>query len=212
MWQQGETVVHQEVWNGRLWAARPLTVVEDTAERTLLWIPHGTIRKVPMTPPTRPDPADVNARTIASLKHRDWLLGQHVWDVSSLWIVRPDDWYTILVSWRPDGSHLGWYINLQRPMQRNSVGFEAMDLMLDIVLEPDLSWRWKDKEEFEEILRLGIFDPSLGERIRTTALAVIDDIEQRRSPFCDPWPAWTPDPSWPTPQLPDGWNVVQPAG
>ena len=47
MWQQGETVVHQEVWNGRLWAAWPMTVIEDTSERTLLWIPHGTIRKVP---------------------------------------------------------------------------------------------------------------------------------------------------------------------
>lgn len=40
VWQRGETVVHQEVWNDRLWAARPLTVVEDTAKRTLLWIPH----------------------------------------------------------------------------------------------------------------------------------------------------------------------------
>jgi len=165
VWQRGETVVHQEVWNGRLWAARPLTVVEDTAERTLLWIPHGTVRKVPITPPTRRDPADVHARTIASLEHRDWLLGEHVWDVSSLWIVRPDDWYTVLVSWRPDGSHLGWYVNLQEPMRRNPSGFEAMDLMLDIVVESDLSWRWKDAEEFDEIVRRGIFDPDLGEQV-----------------------------------------------
>ena len=86
-----------------VWAARPLIVVEDTARRTLLWIPHGTVRRVPITSPTRPDPGDVHARTMASLQHRDWLLGEHVWDVSSLWIVRPDDWYTILVSWRPTG-------------------------------------------------------------------------------------------------------------
>jgi hypothetical protein len=66
-----------------------LTVVEDTAERTLLWIPHGTVRKVPVTPPTRSDPPDVHSRTIASVEHRDWLLGQHVWDASSLWILAP---------------------------------------------------------------------------------------------------------------------------
>jgi protein associated with RNAse G/E len=208
LWQRGETVVHQEVWNGRLWAARPLTVVEDTAERTLLWIPHGTRRKVPITPPTRPDPNDVHARTIASLEHEDWLLGEHVWDVSSLWILRPEDWYTILVSWRPDGSHLGWYINLQEPMRRNPIGFEAMDLMLDVVLEPDLSWRWKDRDEFEEIARRGIFDPDLVQRIRDTARKVIGDIEQSRAPFSDPWPSWTPNPSWPTPRLPAGWSEI----
>ena len=121
---------------------------------------------------------------------------------------RPDDWYTILVSWRPDGSHLGWYINLQQPMHRNPIGFEAMDLMLDIVAEPDLSWRWKDREEFEEIVRCGIFDPALGDQIRRTALSVIDDIDHRRAPFCDPWPSWTPDQSWALPQLPTGWDQV----
>ena len=208
VWQRGETVVHQEVSDGRLWAARPLIVVEDTAQRTLLWIPHGTVRKVPITPPTRPDPGDVQARTIASLEHRDWMLGEHVWDVSSLWIVRPGDWYTILVSWRPDGSHLGWYVNLQEPMRRNPIGFEAMDLMLDIVVEPDLSWRWKDREEFDEIVERGIFAPDLGDQVQATALSLIEDIEQGRAPFCDAWPSWTPDRSWPAPQLPADWNRV----
>ena len=70
-------------------------------------------------------------------------------------------------------------------MCRTPIGFEAMDLMLDVVVEPDLSWRWKDREEFDEIVERGIFDPGLGERVRATALSVIDDIEQGRAPFCD---------------------------
>jgi hypothetical protein len=27
-----------------------------------------------------------------------------------------------------------------------------MDLMLDIVVEPDMTWRWKDDDEFDEIV------------------------------------------------------------
>lgn len=80
-----------------------------------------------------------------------------------------------------------------------------MDLMLDIVVEPDLSWRWKDADEFDEILRSGIFDGDLGQRVRTTADRVIELIERRAPPFCEPWPDWRPDPGW-RPALPPDWN------
>jgi len=38
VWNPGDVIVHQEVWGGRVWAPRPLVVVEDTDERLLLWI------------------------------------------------------------------------------------------------------------------------------------------------------------------------------
>ena len=208
MWDPGDTIVHQEIWKGRVWAARPMTVVDDTEERTLLWMPFGTRRKIPLTSSHRPDPPDIHARTIANLDHADWVIGEHTWDVSCLWIVRPDDWHSTWVSWRPDGSHYGWYINLQAPMRRNSVGFEAMDLMLDVVAEPDLSWRWKDRDEFDEIAARGIFDPITVDRVMTEARSVIDDLEHERAPFNEPWPSWRPDPSWSAPSLPDNWDLI----
>jgi len=208
MWSRGQVVVHQEVWAGRLWAARPLFVVEDTEERVLLWIPQGTRRKVPITPTHRADPADIHTRAIENLHHRDWLLGDHTWDVSSLWILTPGRWHSTWVSWLADGSHLGWYVNLQRPMRRNAIGFEAMDLMLDVVAEPDLSWRWKDREEFDEIVQRGIFDGGLAAQVMSEALAVIDDVERRRSPFDGDWPSWRPDPTWGLPLLPEGWDLL----
>ena len=48
----------------------------------------------------------------------------------------------------------------------------------------------------------------LGRRVRSTAEAVIDDIENRREPFSTPWPNWTADSSWSPPRLPPGWDVV----
>lgn len=49
VWRPGDTIVHQEFWRGRLWAARPLTVVEDSGDRLVLWIPEGTGSPGPLT-------------------------------------------------------------------------------------------------------------------------------------------------------------------
>src|SRR6266576_1740450 len=46
--------------------------------------------------------------------------------------------------------------NFQRPYRRTTIGIEAMDLMLDLVVEPDRSWRWKDKHELETLVRRGM--------------------------------------------------------
>ncbi len=208
MWAPGETIVHQEVWRDRVWAARPLTVVEDTDDRLMLWMPRGTRRKVPVTPPGRTDPGSVKDRTIENLARGDWVHGDHVWDVSTLWLVRPGDWHSVWVSWLESGAHFGWYINLQQPYRRTELGIEAMDLMLDVVAEPDLTWRWKDEDEFDELLARGVFDTATGLRVRQEAEAVIGRIEAREAPFSEPWPAWRPDPGWPQPALPDGWDVV----
>lgn len=201
-WQPGETIVHTEHWQGRLWAARPLTVVEDVPDRLLLWLPHGTVRRVPATPVHRPSADHRKDRVIANLAHRDWEAGEHVWDVSSLWILRPGDWHAVWVSWRPTGEHLGWYVNLQTPFERTDIGIESMDLMLDVVADPDLSWRWKDDDEFDEIAERGIFEPELVARVRAEAERVIGRIEGREPPFDEPWPSWRPDPRWSAPRLP----------
>lgn len=211
-WTSGTTIVHFEVWNGRLWAARPMIVVDDDPELLTLWLPHGTRRKVPATPPSRPtpinpdDPDDRAPMVIANLVHEDWVLADHVWDVSTLWFIRPGDWHSLWASWSAAGTPLGWYVNLQRPFRRVAAGIEAMDLMLDVVAEPDASsWRWKDAEEFDELVDRGVFEPQLANRVRAEAASVIDRMERRSWPFDQRWHDWQPDPAWRLPALPDDW-------
>lgn len=36
-----------------------------------------------------------------------------------------------------------WYINFQRPYVRTAMGVETFDLLVDIVVRPDLTWTWK---------------------------------------------------------------------
>ena len=35
-------------------------------------------------------------------------------------------------------------------------------------------------------------------------------ITRREPPFDDDWTAWRPDPAWPVPVLPRGWDRVEP--
>lgn len=181
----------------------PRVVVEDTGDRMLLWLPQGTRRKVPATPAHRPDPQTRTARIIENLAHGDWAYGDHVWEVWSLWILYPEDWHAVWVSWTSPGRRLGWYVNLQRPYRRTPLGIEAMDLMLDIVVEPDMAWRWKDDDERGVLVDL---DAGTAERTRQEAAKVISRIENREPPFSEPWPDWRPSASWRLPVLSDGWN------
>lgn len=210
VWKPGDVVVHQEVWRDRVWAARPVVVVEDSPDRLLFWLPIGTVRKVPYTPPHRVDPGNRTARIIDLLERGDWIHVDHVWDVSCLWIIRPGDWHAVWISFLPTGQQFGWYVNLQRPVRRTAIGIESMDLALDVVATPDRVWSWKDDDEFEQILQRGIFAPDLGERVRSEALEVIDRLERNEPPFGEGWDRWRPDPAWPVPALPAGWDEPSP--
>ena len=171
-----------------------------------------------MTPSARTDPGDRTARVIDLLAKGDWVHVDHVWDVSSLWILKPGDMHAIWVSWLPSGEHFGWYVNLQYAFRRVSGGIEAMDLMLDVVVEPDLQWRWKDDDEFAQILALGLFDADLGASVQAEAETVIERLERlerlerRATPFDEPWPQWRPPSHWEPPRLPTGWDNVPTGG
>ena len=98
-WQAGTVIVQQELWRGKLWSARPMTVVEDRGTSLALWCPHGTRWKTATTPPTREPPLTRAERFAVSLTLGDWVLADFMWDVSTLVLVRPEQWHTVWVSW-----------------------------------------------------------------------------------------------------------------
>lgn len=208
VWAPGDVIVHHEVWRGRVWAARPLVVVDDAPDRLLLWLPAGTVRQVPVVSPARPAPPTRREQVITNLASGDWVHAEHVWDVSTLWILVPGAWHAVWVSWLLTGQHFGWYVNLQRPYRRTAVGIESMDMMLDIVVDPSGRWRWKDDDEFDEIEVRGIFDSDVVRRVRNEAATAIAQIERRVAPFDETWLDWRPSPSWPRPVLPTQWDCV----
>ncbi|MGE3074967.1 MAG: DUF402 domain-containing protein [Dehalococcoidia bacterium] len=203
-WHSGETIVIEEVWRGRTWSRRPVTVVEDAPERLVFWCPGGTRWKVPTTPPSREYHPDRAERFARNMEFGDWVLEDWHWRVPCLEFVRPGEWLAVRVTWAPDtGEHWGWYINLQEPFRRVEGGIEMMDMMLDVVVDAERAWWWKDEDEFALIRDRGFISPETAETVRSAGFEGIGRLERLDEPFGDHWLNWRPDPAWPMPQLPE---------
>lgn len=143
-----------------------------------------------------------------SLSLCDWSLKGTGWSISTLWFMPAQAWYSVWLSWDDDGKHLGWYVNFQEPFRRTKVGFQTMDLMLDIVVQPDRTWEMKDEDEFSELLARSLISQETAERVEEAVATVLSAIQRGAVPFNEEWVKWRPDPSWPTPRLLAGWEEV----
>ncbi len=188
-WSSGDAVVIREVWNGQVWRANACRVVRDDRDSFVLWFPPGSEVKFP----ARTDGTEIRIPcdewALADRRSHREMIGHFRWDARhSVWTIR-----------NGEGSLAFWYVNLDRVIGRNPVGFDYWDEKLDIVIEPDGTWRWKDEDELAEAARLGIVD---ADEVWAEARRVIAD-----PPWPTGWEDWRPDPSWTIPDLPDGWDA-----
>jgi predicted RNA-binding protein associated with RNAse of E/G family len=102
----------------------------------------------------------------------------------------------------PDGEPHGWYVDFIRPYPRTPSSVDTFDLMLDLVIEPDLSLRWKDEDEYAQGRRLGIIPDDEHKQVQLAREEVIGLFEERSGPFDDRWHTWRPETNWPLPVLP----------
>lgn len=134
----------------------------------------------------------------------EWRLGDGNWGRAQTLLLTPEGAaHSIWLFWSEDWTFLGWYVNLQQPHERTPVGFDTRDQVLDIWVDPDLSWKWKDEDELEAAVRLGRFTDAEAKAIRAEDERVIEEW-----PFPTGWEDWRPDPSWLIPELPEGWDRV----
>jgi hypothetical protein len=195
-WSSGEAVLVRETWHGAVFEARPATVVRDEAEITVLYVPARVRCGLPIGDdghelrlPDRPWRLEVRER------------GPHP-ILSFAW---PDTPYAILRWHTPDGRH-AWYVNLQDPLRRTEIGFDTVDHALDAIVSLDGAWAWKDEDELGEAVADGLFTPEDAERFRADGERAVARILGRQPPFDRDWDGWCPEPSWPAPALPEGWD------
>jgi hypothetical protein len=191
----GELAVWRIIWHGRVWWAVPVTVVED-GELVVLYTAPGTqfeAGEVLEGDPRMPT---------------EWRFGTRTIKNPVLQLTRPGEAHSVWAVWQEAGDELAhWYVNLQEPLRRTPIGFDTRDNMLDIVVEPDLSaWRWKDEDDVAEAVRIGLLSKQEADAIRREGERVIGLIEAGTPPFDPGWASWRPDPAWPVPALPEGWD------
>jgi predicted RNA-binding protein associated with RNAse of E/G family len=107
------------------------------------------------------------------------------------------------------GDFIPWYVNIETPHVRTKFGFDIDDLCLDVVIDSSLKFALKDADDLAERAKIGIYEPAQVAAIRASAAAAIARIESRQPPFDGSWAGWRPDPSWRTPALLRGWDIVE---
>lgn len=197
-WSSGDAVLLRELWSGRVFAARPAIVVADEPGQTMLFVPGRVSCGLPIGDdgeelrlPDRPWHLEVRDRGANPILSFAW----------------PDTRYAVLRWSTPEGAPV-WYVNLQDPLRRTPLGFDTVDHALDVLVGLDGTWRWKDEEELAEAVDLGLFTDEEAAAFRAEGQRAAARILDREPPFDHDWSGWRPDPSWPTPSLPEGWEWV----
>jgi hypothetical protein len=205
----GKLILHRSTRHDRIGWVRPARVVSDDERGLLLWVAPGS---------RVAHEVDQDGLTLRQMPFADWIrqsyqLAQLPWSGPGiLKLVRPGAAHSVW--WFRDGAgrFTGWYVNLEEPAVRwedgDLAGVDIVDQDLDIWVDPNLSWQWKDEGEFAE--RLGFPDHywvSDATAVRAEGERVVRDIEAGRFPFDGTWCDFTPDPAWGTPtELPPGWD------
>ncbi len=207
--EPGRTIVRRSVWdNGRISAAESARVIFDDHRGLLAWTANGShaavrttlagdsIRKMPlarrMTMPTMLTPITWKSTSILTLTFTD--------TAHSVW------WF-----FTADLTFAGWYVNLEAPAKRWYGGIDTRDHALDIWVEPDRTWQWKDEDEFAE--RTGephFWTAEQAERIRAEGERVVVLIESGQYPFNGVHTDFRPDPAWEPSRFGPEWDLPRP--
>jgi hypothetical protein len=170
----------------------PYVVAEDRPDLLALWIPIGT------------------AVSRVDLSDRSRAIPDEAWRLSVLRVMQPGKPYSIWQFWSapPEHRFLGWYVNLEAPFARTPIGVDTTDDVLDVVVSPDLTWRWKDEHALQQWIDVGVYTAEEFERIYEHGLQAIADVEARRFPFDHSMTDWRPEEHWGVPQIHPDWDRI----
>jgi predicted RNA-binding protein associated with RNAse of E/G family len=200
---KGEVVhIRYVLSDGRIEMCWPCRVIEDSHDSLALFIAAGTKYKA--------EPKRTAAQKRAS-PSPPVPRNEYVWRSDTLRLMFPGRSHSVWLFWESrEGrrSFSKYFVNLEEPFRRTAIGFDTQDHTLDVLVQPDGTWAWRDETEFDNHVREGFFTPALVQAVRSEAARVIDDISRGVHPCLKGWSTWTPDPRWKIPDIAPGWETV----
>ena len=213
----GDTVPNLPGW--------PYVVLEDTADRVVLYLPEGTkLWRWNIVEQRLREPRVTQGDSLRFMfgdksyaidlffetgsGPAPWvkylLLGEAPPSYPAPLIPRPESAGAISL----DTRFYGAKVDIVSPFRRTEMGFDCADEVLDIVVWPDRSYRWKDEEQMERLVRLGVYSESDVRMLRQAGEETIGLIESGMTPFDDVWPLWRPSKDIEIPAAPEGWQYL----
>lgn len=200
----GATVIAEDRWHDQLWAAVPQRTIHSTADELISYVPTGAVatrassRGLPGTSELTRD-----ERKLLALRTRQACVVETREAPDKLFFYQADRWSRVNLGWDHDsGRFLGWYVNFEFPARPTPTGLHTMDLVLDIWVNPDRSWEWKDRSDYQELLNDGTLDPGIDADLSAETTRVLEEISEGTGPFAERWLSFRRDRDWECPTLP----------
>jgi hypothetical protein len=139
-------------------------------------------------------------------------LQEKVWRGQVLMLHPPGAPHSVWFFFTPAGEFSSWYVNLEEPVIRwddgDTAGIDTIDYDLDIVIEPDRRWHWKDEDEFAyHLAHPDAYWVDDAATVWADGKRVVELVEAGAFPFDGIRTDYRPDPSWPVPdRWPSGWE------
>jgi uncharacterized protein len=205
-WTSGDEIVVRYIRDGVVRGARPLTVVEERNGYLAAWLSEGTITAEPRLV----DGSPLRSIPLAERFSTERVVRLVPWGPEGILKLFPRNGAHSVWVFFGDGVETarGWYVNLEQRHGWWRGGLDTRDHVLDIWCERPREWIWKDEDELEAAVAAGIVSSQLAAEIRAEGERVARLIEAWAPPFCDGWESFQPDPAWPTPSLPKGWDTL----
>jgi hypothetical protein len=204
--EPGQTILRRNIHkNGRIAAVESTRLVRDDEHGVLTWTAAGSqvMRRYTLSGElTRYMPIHQRSSIPTMLGPGEWR------DTNVLVLTPPDVAHSIWWFFDTAGAFLGWYVNLESPATRWFGGLDTRDQALDIWVEPDRCWTWKDEDEFAE--RTGHPDYWTAEEatgIRAEGEKLTALIEAGVHPFDGSLTDFRPDKDWAPTTLPPHWDL-----
>ncbi|WP_117211454.1 DUF402 domain-containing protein [Allorhizocola rhizosphaerae] len=204
--EPGATVVRRGFTrDGRLAAVECGRVVSDDERGLLMWVGTGStvMRRTTL------DGQSIRKMPVVDKFAVPTMLTPLSWHGGGVLILTPPDVaHSVWWFFGASGEFEGWYVNLESPAARWAGGIDLQDHALDVWIQPDRTWYWKDEDELIE--RTG--HPAFWAEHEVPAFwaegkRVIAMAEAGEYPFDGTWVGFRPDPHWTPCTLPPLWDL-----
>ncbi|WP_018349946.1 DUF402 domain-containing protein [Longispora albida] len=204
--EAGQVILRRDVHrNGRIRSVHTARVISDDERGLLTWTGRG----YEVMQRTLLNGGSVRDITVAERAVTPTMLSPGTWRGDGILVLTPPGaMHSLWWFFEGDGAFLAWYLNLETPAKRWSLGVDYLDLELDVVVQPDRSWAWKDEEAFAA--RIGhpeFWSAAEAEAIRAEGIRMIALAEQGAYPFDGSHTTFRPGPEWPAATLPPQWDL-----
>ena len=212
-WEPGTQVVMRGIAHNRVWIAHTVTVVQDTPELLIIYLTPGAPCKVSQGLIDRKWGGRANGGSRWDEQDGgQWQLADWRWQHRRALILMPSGkYFAVFLFWlETTGAFEGWYVNFQLPFRKTAWSIDSLDLEIDLIVDPDGAWRWKDEAEYLAGVGRGSIPAGVAARVEEAREEIIALLGSGSPLFDRKWLDWRPDPAWRIPELPAQWNQLPP--